>query len=111
MTDFASAVPQGTIGLDVSTAEAIAMRQKEAIKSSATQQLGRSQTTYQQETAPQLRSDLGVTGSIYGTSGAKAMDTAKRHYEDSQYGIISGAHRALDNVEMQRMYQQLGLIA
>jgi hypothetical protein len=86
------------------------IKQREGVQSAATQQMGRAQTQFTHEDMPQLISGIAASGQHYGTAGGKALGNAKRHYQDSQFGILSGATRALDELTMQQAYAASGLI-
>lgn len=106
--DFLSMVPQG--GANVPDAAAANLLGQANIRADATYALGKNQTNYLQEQRPQLRSAVASSGQWYSGARKTALGNQQRHYEDSQYDILHGAHNALDSLSMQQAYAATGLI-
>lgn len=108
--DFSQYTPHGTPGASTDDAAAANLIGKANIRSDATYAMGKNQTNYLQESLPQLQSSIGAAGQFYGGAAKKAIGNQERHYLDSQYDILHGAHNALDNLTMQQAYMATGLI-
>lgn len=106
--DFLSMVPTG--GANVPDAAAANLLGKANINADATYALGKNQTNYLEEQRPQLKSSIAATGQWYSGARKKSLGNQTRHYEDSQYDILHGAHNALDALSMQQAYAATGLI-
>lgn len=108
--DFTKYVPQGTPGASTDDAAAAMLMGQNNIRSDATYALGKNQTNYLKEQLPQLQSTIAAAGNHYSGAGDVAIGNQKRHYLDSQYDILRGAHNALDQLTMQQAYAATGLI-
>lgn len=108
--DFTTMQPHGTIGANVNDAAAANLMGKANTRADATYAMGKNQTNYLQEQLPQLQSSIAASGNHYSGAGDVAIGNQQRHYEDSQYDILHGAHNALDQLTMQQAYAATGLI-
>lgn len=108
--DFTQYTPSGTVGASTALLAANQLAQGNDIRTQKQQTLGEMNTTFTQETMPQLQSGIASTGQWYGTARQKAEGTAQRHFKDAATGVNLAASRALDDLTRQQSYATLGLI-
>ena len=109
-TDFTQFTPHGTPGASTFDSTAANLMGQANIRNDATYNMGKNQTTYLKEQLPQLQSSISASGNYYSGARKQAVGNQERHYLDSQYDILHGAHNALDSLVMQQAYAATGLI-